>query len=616
MSKRGVALSSIIFAMVIVSSVQALRSFGSSSVPVEDSVRIPPVANPCGRPLAGSVVQNPPALFSHDGVLAINFSYQTTMDAAGRTLFCFMTPNGLENPTLHVHPGDHLIIHVTNNTPATPPVLAIDPPNCGASELTGSSVNLHFHGSNTSPTCGQDEVVHTLVNSGDSFTYDVKFPADEPPGLYWYHPHAHMLTEAALQGGASGALIVDGIQNFQPIVAALTQQVLVIRDQIVAGNPTPGGRVPSWDLTVDNVPISYPDEIPAVIQMKPGERQLWRVSNSCADSLLDLQVQFDGAPQNLQIVALDGVPTGSQDGNREGKIVNATKILLPTAARAEFIVTAPAATATSASLVTLAVNTGPDGDSDPPRILATIQPPSVGSQVAADGRVPGTIGPTWKQRFEKLTMAAPTATRTLYFSENNPLSEFYITAGDATPTLFDPNNPPAIVTTQGAVEDWTIQNQTLENHEFHIHQIHFLVLAQSNFALNGSQPDPTIQGQMLDTIQVPFWDGNPIHPYPSVTLRMDFRGADIGDFVYHCHIAEHEDGGMMAIIRVMPSSTAATIERIHIYFASLERSVEQRFSAQAARLWCVRGKIVTAGASGFDRKVNVVPIRAYTGASS
>jgi FtsP/CotA-like multicopper oxidase with cupredoxin domain len=52
--------------------------------------------------------------------------------------------------------------------------------------------------------------------------------------------------------------------------------------------------------------------------------------------------------------------------------------------------------------------------------------------------------------------------------------------------------------------------------------------------------------------EVPYWDGNPQHPYPSLTVRMDFRGADVGDFVYHCHIAEHEDHGMMAIIRVLP----------------------------------------------------------------
>jgi FtsP/CotA-like multicopper oxidase with cupredoxin domain len=51
-------------------------------------------------------------------------------------------------------------------------------------------------------------------------------------------------------------------------------------------------------------------------------------------------------------------------------------------------------------------------------------------------------------------------------------------------------------------------------------------------------------------VDVPFWKGK--GPFPSVTVRMDFRGPDVGDFVYHCHILEHEDNGMMAIIRVNP----------------------------------------------------------------
>ena len=49
-------------------------------------------------------------------------------------------------------------------------------------------------------------------------------------------------------------------------------------------------------------------------------------------------------------------------------------------------------------------------------------------------------------------------------------------------------------------------------------------------------------------IQVPAWDKK--GPYPSVTLRIDFRGPDIGDFVFHCHIVNQEDLGMMNIIRV------------------------------------------------------------------
>ena len=213
----------------------------------------------------------------------------------------------------------------------------------------------------------------------------------------------------------------------------------------------------------------------------------------------------------------------------------------------------------NAKLVTLAINTGSDGDNDPQRTLATIQTVAgpLPSVVRNGNAVPATIGPTWKQRFENLASARVTAQRRLYFSENNPLSQFFITVEGATPTLFDPNNPPAIVTTQGSVEDWTIENRTLEVHNFHIHQIHFMVLAQKNFEANGSKKDPSVQRQFLDTIQIPAWDGNPHHRFPRVTVRMDFRGMDIGDFVYHCHIAEHEDDGMMAIVRVVPAIASA-----------------------------------------------------------
>jgi len=94
------------------------------------------------------------------------------------------------------------------------------------------------------------------------------------------------------------------------------------------------------------------------------------------------------------------------------------------------------------------------------------------------------------------------------------------------------------------VEAWTIQNRTGEHHEFHLHQVHFMLLA-----VNGV-PVPPSQQQFYDTFQVPFWSGS--GPYPSITVRADFRGPDIGDFVYHCHILEHEDHGMMATIRVLP----------------------------------------------------------------
>jgi FtsP/CotA-like multicopper oxidase with cupredoxin domain len=88
-----------------------------------------------------------------------------------------------------------------------------------------------------------------------------------------------------------------------------------------------------------------------------------------------------------------------------------------------------------------------------------------------------------------------------------------------------------------------------------MHQIHFKVLSQDNFEINGTPQAPAINGQFLDMIEVPFWDNvkNPnMSSAPDVQLLMDFRGMDIGDFVYHCHILSHEDLGMMAIIRVKP----------------------------------------------------------------
>jgi FtsP/CotA-like multicopper oxidase with cupredoxin domain len=261
-----------------------------------------------------------------------------------------------------------------------------------------------------------------------------------------------------------------------------------------------------------------------------------------------VELNYDGAAQPLEVVALDGVPTGSQDGTARGKSIVFQHILIPPAGRAEFIVTAPSAHVAYAALRTRNVDTGPDGDNDPAR-------PLVARETSASARAAGVVMPLVSAhppvaRFAGLSECKPSAHRKLYFSEvlsnpadpNNP-TNFFITVDGQTPRLFDPNNTPAIVTKQGAVEDWTIENRALENHEFHIHQIHFLPLARNGAAV----PDT----QFLDTVQIPYWPGT--GPYPSVKLRMDFRGPTVGDFVYHCHILGHEDGGMMAIIRVKPA---------------------------------------------------------------
>jgi FtsP/CotA-like multicopper oxidase with cupredoxin domain len=113
---------------------------------------------------------------------------------------------------------------------------------------------------------------------------------------------------------------------------------------------------------------------------------------------------------------------------------------------------------------------------------------------------------------------------------------------------FDPSNAvPDIVVKQGDVEDWIIENRSTELHAFHIHQIHFLMMDWSGVPVN----EPFLR----DTINVPYYNGHTL-AYPSVRLRMDFRDPNsVGTFVYHCHLLEHEDGGMMGLIRVEPADS-------------------------------------------------------------
>ena len=514
--------------------------------------------NPCIRYEPGSTIVPTPDLFSRHGELKVELAYRTGTGADGNSQFCYVMPDGRQNPTLHLFPGDRLLLTLKNETPAPAApaemqMMKMAPDGaeaCGSSMMDASSTNLHYHGTNLPPTCHQDEVIRTLVNAGESFTYDITIPDDEPPGLYWYHPHIHGISEAAVQGGASGAIVVEGIRTLQPETSKLSERILVIRDQVLAGGLKPGGAIPAWDLSVNSTPVLYPKYQPVVIPIRANERELWRVVNAGADAILDLQLRYDGVAQPLRVVALDGVPLGSQDGMDRANAVTQNHILLPPAGRAEFIVTGPSAQIKNATLMTLAVDTGPDGDNDLERPLATF---AVSKHAP---KTPYRLPPAPRHlpvpRFFGLDKAGVTSQRKIFFSEvmlkpGDPDSptNFYISVDGQTPTLFSGANPPSITTTQGAVEEWVVENRSQESHVFHIHQIHFLVLEKNGV------PVPTEERQYLDTITVPYWSGT--GPYPSVKLKMDFRGQTVGDFVYHCHILEHEDNGMMAIIRVKPS---------------------------------------------------------------
>jgi FtsP/CotA-like multicopper oxidase with cupredoxin domain len=547
----------------------------------------------CARPAAGSSVPEPQDLRSENGILDVALVFQSFKDAHGQMRYCYAYQNRVQAPTLRVQPGDTLILRLKNEatdplagTPqASAPLgnrehaqknhMAAMNDGCANGAMSAYSTNLHFHGLDVPPVCHQDDVLHTLIQPGDpAFEYRVKIPPDESPGLYWYHPHVHGFSKAQVLGGASGAIVVEGIERANPQVAGLPERVFVIRDQdLLSPNAAPtgtnaadlppvlldrdgdplntgtGSGTPAKDLSINFVSVPYPDYPPAKIGIKPGERQLWRFLNASAITYLNLQLLFGKAPQMVGVVAIDGIPI-IENGIGNGVILE-NHLGVPPGGRMEVIVTGPPK-GVSASLVTRSVNTGPGGENDPTRPLANI----VASDDATEPQstLPTYTGPPLRSATPWLGDVKPARTRKLYFSEKlqdpkdpNSPTTFYITLDGEEPKLFDPySSVPEIVVHQGDVEDWIIENRSQELHDFHIHQTHFMLLDW--YGLKVDEPF------LRDTVNVPFWDGKSAI-YPSIKVRIDFRDPNIvGTFVYHCHLLEHEDGGMMGLIRVEPAN--------------------------------------------------------------
>jgi FtsP/CotA-like multicopper oxidase with cupredoxin domain len=553
----------------------------------------------CPRPTPGAVIQEPENLRSENGVLEVRVAFRNDLDANGHTRYCYVFGDGLQSPNLRVRPGDLLILTLKNelsslaaqssgvnaanasaaNKSAVAPAGIVASPTdpCGDMRMTATSTNLHFHGLTIPPVCHQDDVLSTSIQPGDQpFEYRFHIPADQPPGLYWYHPHLHGFSRAQVVGGASGALIVEGIERANREAAGLPERILIIRDQDLlnpnaspsttgakapaalldrdgdARNTGDGSGKPAKDLSINFVASTYPDYRAGTIEMKPAARELWRIVNASSITYLNLQLLFAGKPQTFGIVGVDGIPI-NQNGLASGDLVVWQNHLgVPPGGRIEVVVRAPAA-GVEATLITRAVNTGPGGENDPTRTIAKIA-------AAADAPAPRSTLPAAPANATALPAqrvwlgnVQPTRTRRLYFSEKpddpkdpNSPTTFYLTVEGQAPAPFDPHSSvPNVVVHQGDVEDWIIENRSQEVHDFHIHQVHFLMLEWFGIPVN----EPFLR----DTINVPFWDGQTLQ-YPSVRLRMDFRDPNaIGLFPFHCHLLEHEDGGMMGLIRVDPA---------------------------------------------------------------
>src|SRR5262249_29888080 len=106
------------------------------------------------------------------------------------------------------------------------------------------------------------------------------------------------------------------------------------------------------------------------------------------------------------------------------------------------------------------------------------------------------------------------------------------------------------VVTLGSTEEWTIENRSKELHVFHIHQTDFQVTE-----INGV-PQPFTGYQ--DTVSLPFAKGKNRPGVVKVIIPFT-NPVIVGNFVYHCHIVQHADQGMMANIQVVDPAAPGSV---------------------------------------------------------
>lgn len=428
---------------------------------------------------------------SRDGRLDVTLvASEEQVPYAGTTRWS-MTYNGMSpGPTLRVHPGDTLSITIVNE---------LDRPT-----------SLHTHGLHVSPD--QDNPF-VMVEPGTSRTYRYDIPPTHEAGTFWYHPHVHGLTAEQVSSGLFGALIIEDATD-DTLDEVTNDHIVVINDPpLVTANPWGsdggmggmGGMDMGGSSGVDMMTAMVGRTGPrllangqAVARWPDAEGRLERarVINATASSRLRLTFTGD---QMLRLASEGGRLTSPQE---------VTAIDLAPGERTELVLIPG-----SSGGELLAQRLSNEGGGRPARVESVA---ILGAHAATDASaLPTALSPAVRDLFAPDVPVARQRVITLDGHMNPTI--------DGTP--FDPTRV-NFTATKGTVEEWVIRNNSPMVHPIHLHTWPFQVQGEE-----GSQDVVTVEPRSQQVIRVAF---------------DDFAGTT----VLHCHILDHEDNGMMAVIQV------------------------------------------------------------------
>jgi len=480
----------------------------------------------------------------------------------GKTLRTRTFDGIIPGRTLSVVPGQQLTINVTNEFPANPaaatPGPGIDPMN---NPHLFNTTNLHLHGVQVVPHIfdpvgtSDPAAMMVAIQPGTTYTYNFTIPADQPPGLYWYHPHHHGSTDVEVSGGMAGLILVKGaIDNVPEIAAARDLQLAFQTINVNASTATPGtydleyaaykppangGFKPRADYLfalvngqlVNLVDFTVPPvcgasncgvptpSAPPQMQMQPGEVVRLRILNG--SDTLNLPLSLPGF--EVYAIAYDGVNLLAPQ-----LLQTATApFLLTMGGRIELLLRAPSTTA-SYLLSAVADTTDPH----PWPAFGLMQINVSGTPVSMG--IPTSL-PTPTREYPLIADSEIVKQRTVAFNNIFPApSILFGTALTVNGVVYNETSvPPEFNLTVGTADQWTITNGMPEGHPFHLHTNSFEVHSVTGPTGTVNYNPPTI----CDSVWVP--------PNGQVVMRVRYkqwRGKD----VFHCHKLVHEDQGMMA----------------------------------------------------------------------
>jgi len=452
----------------------------------------------------GADLLQPTVLASRDGLLEVELTMGRTEVTLGDRTARMLAYNGtVPGPTLRLRPGDSLRVRLSNDI--------------------GEPTNLHVHGLHVSPE-GNGDNPFLMIQPGEAFDYEFTLPPDHPTGTFWYHPHHHGHVADQIFAGLYGAIVVedgppaDGERLLIVSDVSLTDdgnvRAAAMRDRMM-------GR--EGEITLVN------GQVRPRIATTARRTERWRVVNTCVSRHLRLDLAGLGA-------LVLGVDVDRHHPRDPGDLV------LAPGNRAELLVTGAAGTTEFRTLPydrggmgmgMMGGGGGNFGSDGGVVVLATVEADGGladdgGQDATGDDEGAASSSLPQQALLRDLREAEPAARRTISFTMGMGMGagmtfgfngqEFDADRTDQYPAA-------------GTVEEWTILNTTPMDHPFHLHVWPMQVVGANGSAI--AEP------YWRDVVQVPAGE--------SRTVRIAFD-TFTGRTVYHCHILDHEDAGMMGVV--------------------------------------------------------------------